>query len=101
VTICVLATALGAVVWVTVFPSVGTDLSVQIARADWADRYPGAAYLFAWYGGIYPAGYSVLAPYLAAADPRPAMAAGVVICAALLGLLLARHRVPRPRAAAA
>jgi hypothetical protein len=29
------------------------------------------------------------------------MAAGVVICAALLALLLAWHRVPRPRAAAA
>ena len=99
--ICVLVTAVGVVVWITVFPRVGTDLSAQVARAGWAARYPGAAYLFSWYGGIYPAGYSVLAPYLfAAVGIYPGTAAAVLICAALLGLLLARYRLPRPRAAA-
>jgi hypothetical protein len=99
--ICVLVTALGVIVWIAVFPRVGTDLSAQIARAGWAARYPGAGYLFSWYGGIYPAGYSVLAPYVfAAAGVYPATAAAVLACAALLGLLLARYPVPRPRAAA-
>jgi hypothetical protein len=96
-----LLTAAGALVWVTVFPRVGTDLSAALARADWARRYPGSAYLFAWYGGIHPAGYSLLAPYVQALiGTRLAMAAAAVISAGLLAGLLARHRVPRPRAAA-
>ncbi len=96
-----LATAAGAIVWITVFPQVGTDLSAAIARAGWAGSYPGAAYLFSWYGGIHPASYSLLAPYvLATIGTRLAMAAAAVISAGLLALLLVRHGVPRPRAAA-
>jgi len=99
--ISALLTALGAVVWVTVFPRVGTDLSAAMARADWASRYPGAAYLFSWYGGFHPAGYSLLAPYLLALmGVRLAMVAAAVISAVLLSWLFVRHRVPRPRAAA-
>ncbi len=101
VVISALATTVGAVVWVTVFPRVGTDLSAALARAGWASRYPGSAYLFSWYGGIHPASYSLLAPYvLAIAGTHPAMAVAVVISALLLTWLLARHQVPRPHAAA-
>ena len=101
VLIGVLVAALGAVVWLVAFPRVGTDLSAQIARADWARHYPGSAYLFSWYDGIYPASYSLLAPYLqAVTGTRLAMAVAVVISAGLLASLLARHRVRRPRAAA-
>ena len=101
VVISVLVTAVGAIVWLTVFPRIGTDLSAQIARAGWAGRYPGSAYLLCWYGGIYPASYSMLAPYLLAlAGTREAMAIAVLVCAGLLALLLARHQVPRPRLAA-
>jgi hypothetical protein len=96
-----LATAAGALVWVIVFPRVGTDLSAAMARAGWARRYPGSAYLFSWYGGIHPASYSLLAPYvLAAAGTRLAMAVAAVISAVLLTLLLVRHQIPRPRTAA-
>jgi len=36
-------------------------------------------YLFAWYGGLYPAGYSLLAPCLLAAfGARALMAAAIV-----------------------
>ena len=38
-----------------------------LTRAGWAGRYPSRGYLFACYGGLYPAGYSLLAPYLLAA----------------------------------
>ena len=97
----VLVTVAGTVVWLAVFPRIGTDLSAQLARAGWAGRYPGAAYLFSWYGGIYPASYSLLAPYLLAlTGTRAAMAVAAVVSAVLLTLLLTRHRVPRPRAAA-
>src|SRR5262249_54290367 len=97
VVISALLTALGAVVWVTVFARVGTDLSAAMARAGWASRYPGAAYLFSWYGGFPPAGSSLLAPYLLALiGVRQAMAAAAVISAVLLSSLLVRHRVPGP-----
>lgn len=97
----VLVTAAGTIVWLTVFPRIGTDLSAQIARAGWASRYPGSAYLFSWYGGMYPASYSLLAPYLlGVTGTRQAAAAAAVLSAGLLSLLLVRHRVPRPRAAA-
>jgi hypothetical protein len=101
VVISVLVTAAGAIVWMITFPRVGTDLSAQLARAGWASRYPGSAYLFSWYGGIYPASYSLLAPYLLGlTGTRQAMAVAAVVSAGLLALLLARHRAPRPRAAA-
>ena len=101
VVIGVAATVVLVVIWVMLFPRVGTDLSAQLARAEWAGRYPGSAYIFSWYGGIYPASYSLLAPYLLAAlGTREAMAVAVLICAGLLCWLLVRHRVPRPRLAA-
>ena len=101
VVLAVLLTAAGAAIWIAVFPRVGTDLSAHIARAGWARHYPGAAYLFSWYGGIYPASYSLLTPYLlAVAGVHTATAAAAVVSAALLALLMARHQVPRPRAAA-
>ena len=49
------------------------------SQAGWAGRYPGAGYLFAWYGGLYPAGYSLLARYLLAAfGARASMSAAIV-----------------------
>jgi hypothetical protein len=99
--ISALVTALGAIVWVIVFPRVGTDLSAAVARAGWARAYPGSAYIFSWYGGIYPASYSLLAPYLLAlAGTRLAMTAAVLMTAGLLAWLLARGQVLRPRLAA-
>ena len=94
-------TAAGALAWIVFFPRVGTDLSAALARAYWASHYPAGAYLFSWYGGVHPASYSLLAPYLLAiAGTRLAMAAAAVVSAVLLTSLLVRHQVPRPRAAA-
>ncbi len=99
--LCVLVTAAGVIVWLVFFPRVGTDLSAQVMRAQWAARYPGAAYLFSWYGGVYPASYALLTPYLMAlAGARLALAGGVCACAALLGASFERWPLPRPRAAA-
>lgn len=101
VVIAAAVTAAGALAWIFLVPRVGTDLSAAFARAYWASHYPTAAYLFSWYGGIHPASYSLLAPYLlAAAGTRLAMAVAAVISAVLLTSLLVRHQVPRPRAAA-
>lgn len=70
----------GALIWLIALPRVGTDLSAGLTRAGWAGRYPGAGYLFAWYGGLYPAGYSPLAPYLlAASGTRTSMTIATVL----------------------
>jgi hypothetical protein len=96
-----LVTTVGATVWIKVFPRIGTDLPAAMARASWAARYPSSAYLFSWYGGIHPAAYSVLAPYLlAVTGTRVAMAVAAVISAVLMAFLLVRLRVPRPGVAA-
>ena len=99
--LCVLVTAAGVIVWLVCFPRVGTDLSAQVTRAQWAARYPGSAYLFSWYGGVYPASYALLTPYLMAlTGARLALAGGTCACAALLGTSFERWPLPRPRAAA-
>ena len=92
---------MGVLLWVVAFPRVGTDLSAAVARAGWARDYPTSGYLFSWYGGFHPAGYSLLAPYvLGFVGVRLSMAIAVVISAVLLASMLSRHRVTRPRAAA-
>jgi hypothetical protein len=94
-------TAAGAIAWIIVFPRVGTDLSAAMTRAGWARDDPGSAYIFSWYGGIHPASYSLLAPYLfAVIGTRLAMAAAAVVAAGLLTVLLVRHGAPRPYLAA-
>lgn len=87
--------------WLAAIPTVGTDLSAQLARGDFAARYPGSAYYFGWYGGVHPAGYALLSPYLlAVANPWVLLACSAIACAAELALLFERYRWPYPRAAA-
>lgn len=100
IVLAVAAAAVLAVLWITLLPTAGTDLSAQIARADFASRYPDAAYDFSWYGGIYPAAYAVLAPYVfAAGGTLPVTAAAMVVSAGLIAALLVRYDVPRARLA--
>lgn len=101
VVISMAVTAAGAIVWMVFFPRTGTDISAAIARAGWAGHYPAAGYLFSWYGGFYPATYSVLAPYLlAVTGVWTGMALAAVSSAGLLTAMLVKHGAPRPRAAA-
>lgn len=93
-----IGTAVLAAMWILLFPTAGTDLSAQIARADFASRYPHSAYDFSWYAGIYPAAYSVLAPFVFAfGGTRMVTAGAAVACAGMLAWMLVRHRVHRPR----
>jgi hypothetical protein len=65
----VAATALAAVlqvVWVELLATSGGDLAAQDAWAAFVHHHPGSAYDLAWYGGIHPMSYSVLAPYVMA-----------------------------------
>ncbi|MEY9938358.1 MFS transporter [Streptacidiphilus sp. MAP5-3] len=85
-----LATALG-IYWARDLSGVAGDLSAQYAWADFAAQHPGSADDLAWYGGISPGSYSLLAPYLMAAIG--VVGTGLLAClssAALLAVLLRR-----------
>lgn len=101
VVLAVLATTALALAWTAFLPSFGTDLAAQITRAHFARAHPSSAYDFSWYGGVSPAAYSVLAPYVfAVVGTRTASALAAVLCAALITSLFVRCKAPRPRAAA-
>lgn len=92
-----LAAAVGLVgAWLAA-PPLGTDLSAQVARADFFAAHGFAAIDFRWYGGVSPHGYSLVSPPLMAwLGPRPAGAVAAVIAALALVLLLVRTGAPRP-----
>lgn len=78
-------------IWARYLAGVGGDLAAQWSWADFAAKFPGSAYDLAWYGGIHPASYSLLAPFLmAAVGVRAAGAVSVVVSAVLLAHLLTR-----------
>ena len=78
-------------------PASGTDLPAQQARAAFAAAHPGAAVDFRWFGGVQPAAYSVVVPYLEAAlGARLTGLLAAVLAAPLLALLLVRWGVRRP-----
>ena len=84
----VLALLLTAI-WARYLAGVGGDLAAQWSWADFAAKFPGSAYDLAWYGGIHPASYSLLAPFLmAAVGVRAAGVVSVVISAVLLARIL-------------
>ncbi|HVX44291.1 MAG TPA: hypothetical protein VHC49_10415 [Mycobacteriales bacterium] len=101
IVVAVSAAAALAALWMIAFPTWGTDLSAQLARADFASNYPSAAYDFSWYSGIYPASYSLLAPYVfAVAGTRQVAAGAAVVSAGLIAWMFVRHRLPAARWAA-
>lgn len=101
IVLAMVGTAVLSAMWILLFPTAGTDLSAQIARADFAARYPHSAYDFSWYAGIYPAGYSVLAPFVFAfGGTRMVTAGAAVACAGMLAWMLNRYQIHRPRLAA-
>lgn len=101
VPLAMLVSAMLCVLWCTAFPMVGTDLSAQLARAEFAAAHPASAYDFNWYYGIVPAAYSALSPYVfAVVGTRLAASLAAIGCAGLVAGLYTRYRVPSPRAAA-
>jgi hypothetical protein len=85
---CALAMLLG--------PPTGTDLPAQQFRASFAAAHPFAALDLRWLGGVQPAAYSVIAPYVeAAVGVRLSGALAAVAAALLLAVLLIRWHAPR------
>lgn len=82
------ALALHALWWWLLAGS-GGDLAAQDAWAGFTLAHPTSAYDFAWYGGIHPASYSLLSPYLmGAVGVRTTMLAVGTLSAALLAVLV-------------
>ena len=95
-----IAAALCAV-WL-LLPPTGSDLSAQVAHADFASKYLWHPVNLQWFGGTSWLGYSILVPPLMAAIGVQAVGVvATVTSSGLLGLLMTRCRVLRPRAGAA
>ena len=78
-------------------PPMGTDLSAQVAHADFFREYGFVPIDMRWYGGTSQFGYSWLSPMIMAAiGVRPAGAVALVISAVVLGTLLTRTGARRP-----
>ncbi|TDD90690.1 MFS transporter [Actinomadura darangshiensis] len=82
-------------VWALYLATEGGDLAAQAAWTDFAWKHPDAAYSFAWYGGMHPASYSVMSPYLMALfGIRTVAVVTGTLSAALTGYLLKQFRAP-------
>jgi hypothetical protein len=89
------------ILWAVFLADGGGDLAAQSAWAEFALRHPGSAYDFAWYGGMHPASYSVISPYLMALlGVRTTGVLAGTLSAGLFALLLVRCGVRRPMAPA-
>jgi hypothetical protein len=96
----VAATATGGILhllWALFLARGGGDLAAQSAWAEFALRHPGSAYDFAWYGGMHPASYSVISPYLMALlGVRTTGVLAGTLSAGLFALLLMCSGIRRP-----
>jgi exosortase/archaeosortase len=89
------------VLWAVFLATGGGDLAAQRAWAEFALRHPGSAYDLAWYGGMHPASYSVISPYLMALlGVRTTGVIAGTLSATLLAALLMRSAINRPLAPA-
>ncbi|QDY09918.1 hypothetical protein FJK98_24475 [Micromonospora sp. HM134] len=78
-------------------PPLGSDLSAQVARADFFAAHGWALVDLRWYAGIQPLGYSLVSPPLMATlGVHLTGALALVAAAAAFAALLVRTRVPRP-----
>jgi hypothetical protein len=79
------------VLWLVFLAGSGGDLAAQDAWTGFAVAHPTSAYNFAWYGGMHPASYSLISPYvMSVAGVRTTMLVAGTVSAALLALLLSR-----------
>ncbi|QMU73766.1 MFS transporter [Streptacidiphilus sp. P02-A3a] len=94
------ATALAGLLqlfWALFLATDSGDMAAQYAWAQFASAHPGSAYDLAWYGGMHPVSYSVLAPYLMALfGVRATAVIAGTLCAGLLARLVIRSGIRRP-----
>jgi hypothetical protein len=78
-------------------PLMGSDLSAQVARADFFGGHGYTPIDLRWYGGVNQLGYSLVSqPVMATLGVRVTGALAVVVTSVLFAVLLRRTEVPRP-----
>jgi hypothetical protein len=86
-----------SVVWGLWLARDAGDLAAQYAWTSFVRHHPGSAYNLSWYGGIHPASYSVISPYVMAwLGVRTTGMLACTVGAALGGLLIERLGLRRP-----
>ncbi|WP_319463338.1 hypothetical protein [Micromonospora sp. RTP1Z1] len=91
------ASALALGVLYLALPATGSDLSAQVARADFFAAHGAAPVDLRWYGGVHPWGYSLVSPPLMALlGVRLTGALALLAASTAFAALLVRAGVPRP-----
>lgn len=95
-----LATAAAAVLhllWALYLAKDSGDMAAQYAWTNFIRAHPSASYNLSWYGGMHPASYSILSPYIMAAlGVRTTAVIAGTLSAAVATALLLRSGVKRP-----
>ncbi len=100
--IITVVTAVALAVAFLLAPPMGTDLSAQVARADFFAAHGFAPVDFRWYGGVFPNGYSLVSPPLMAGlgggllGAKLAGALAATVSAVAFVVLLRRTGARRP-----
>ncbi len=77
--------------WFRFLAGSGGDLAAQDAWTSFALAHPSSAYDFAWYGGMHPASYSLISPYvMSVLGVRATMLVVGTLSTALVTVLLGR-----------
>ncbi len=86
-----------SLVWAVWLARDAGDLAAQYAWTGFVRQHPGSAYNLSWYGGIHPASYSIISPYLMAwIGVRTTAVIAATASAALGAILLTRSGIRRP-----
>ncbi len=84
-------------VWALYLAKNSGDMAAQYAWTDFIRAHPAASYNLSWYGGMHPAAYSILSPYIMAAlGVRTTAVIAGTVSAAVAAALLVRAGVRRP-----
>jgi hypothetical protein len=84
-------------IWAVCLATDSGDMAAQYAWANFIRAHPASSYNLSWYGGIAPASYSVLSPYvMAALGVRTTAVVAGTVSAAVAAALLLRTGVKRP-----
>lgn len=77
--------------WLRFLAGTGGDLAAQDAWTGFALAHPTSAYDFAWYGGMHPASYSLISPYvMSALGVRATMVVVGTVSAVLVMVIIRR-----------
>ncbi|WP_329372898.1 MFS transporter [Streptomyces sp. NBC_00669] len=95
-----LATAAAAalhLLWALLLAKDSGDMAAQYAWTDFIRAHPWASYDLSWYGGMHPASYSVLSPYIMAVlGVRTSAVVAGTLSTAVAATVLVRAGVKRP-----